>query len=64
MCMFFSKHVFPSVPQQDTKDEVAFSERKRNLSMLCKVHKSWCIGQIPAIQDSFIIKYRLGREVF
>lgn len=50
--------------QQDTKDECALYDQKRNLSTLCEVHKSWLIDQIPVIQDSFVIKYRLGKGTF
>ena len=57
----FSKHLLPSVPQQDRKDECALSDQNRNLSTLCKVHKSWLIDQIPVIQDSLSLNTDLER---
>ena len=50
--------------QQDTKDNGALSDQNRSLSPLHEVHKIWLIDQIPSIQDSFIIKYRLGKGTF
>jgi len=54
--------VFPGVLQKDTRDECALNKQKRK-SLSCNCN-SGLIDQIPVIQDSFVIKYRLGKGAF